>query len=134
MEYRNQAFADKNLYLCQFNNKRHLSQCKFKYNDDTIKYKMVNILNYCATFYRFGSSKKQQQQQPLDAETLNLRVLMDCSNQQNLEKLKEIISLSVYKRNALVIIDKIVLLRRIFQKLWLSWPGFYCFFCYYFHE
>ena len=33
----NQAFADKNFYLCQFNNKKHLLQCKVKYNDETIK-------------------------------------------------------------------------------------------------
>ena len=33
----NQAFADKNFYLCQFNNKKHLLRCKVKYNDETIK-------------------------------------------------------------------------------------------------
>ena len=33
----NQAFADKNFYLCQFSNKKHLLQCKVKYNDETIK-------------------------------------------------------------------------------------------------
>ena len=37
MEQRNQAFADKSFYLCQFNNKKHLLQCKVKYNDETIK-------------------------------------------------------------------------------------------------
>ena len=37
MEERNQAFADKNVYLCQFNNKQHLLKCKVKYNDETIK-------------------------------------------------------------------------------------------------
>ena len=41
---------------------------------------------------------------------------MDCSNQQNLKKLKEAISLSVHKRNILVIIDKTVLLTRNFSK------------------
>ena len=33
----NQAFADKNFYFCQFNNKKHLLQYKVKYNDETIK-------------------------------------------------------------------------------------------------
>ena len=41
---------------------------------------------------------------------------MECSNQQNLKKLKEAISLSVYKRNILVIIYKIVSLRIVFSK------------------
>ena len=76
---------------------------------------MANILNFRAIFHRFGSSRKQKQQ-PLEAETLNFRVLMDCSNQQNLKKLKEAISLSVHKRNILVIIDKIVSLTRNFSK------------------
>ena len=66
---------------------------------------MTNILNYRAIF-----------QQPLEAETLNFRVLMDCSNQQNLKKLKEAIPLGVYKINILVIIDKIVSLRKDFSK------------------
>ena len=66
---------------------------------------MTNILNYSAIFLRFRGSRKQKQQ-PLEAETLNFRVLMDCSNQQNLKELKEAISLSVYKINILVIIDK----------------------------
>ena len=101
MEQRNQAFSDKNFSFCQFNNKKHLLQCKVKYNDETIS--------------RFGSSRKQKQQS-LEAETLNFRVLMECSNQQNLKKLKEAISLSVYKRNILVIIDKIVSLRIVFSK------------------
>ena len=76
---------------------------------------MANILNFRAIFHRFGSSRKQKQQ-PLEAETLNFRVLMDCSNQQNLKKLKEAISLSVNKTNILVIIDKVVSLRRYFLK------------------
>ena len=37
MEERNHAFADKNFYLCQLNNKQHLLQCKVKNNDETIK-------------------------------------------------------------------------------------------------
>ena len=37
IEKRNQAFADKNVYLCQFSNKKHLLQCKVKYNDETTK-------------------------------------------------------------------------------------------------
>ena len=37
LELRNQAFADKNFYFCQFNNKKHLLQCKVIYNDETIK-------------------------------------------------------------------------------------------------
>ena len=76
---------------------------------------MTNILNYRAIFLRFRGSRKQKQQ-PLEAETLNFRVLMDCSNQQNLKKLKEAISLSVYKINILVIIDKIVSLRKNISK------------------
>ena len=76
---------------------------------------MANILNFRAIFHRFGRSRKQKQQ-PLEAETLNFRVLMDCSNQQNLKKLKEAISLSVNKTNILVIIDKVVSLRRYFLK------------------
>ena len=58
---------------------------------------MTNILNFRAIFHRFGSSRKQKQQ-PLEAEILNFRVLMDCLNQQNLKKLKEAISLNVYKK------------------------------------
>ena len=76
---------------------------------------MANILNCRAVFHRFGSSRKQKQQ-PLEAEILNFRVLMDCLNQQNLKKLREAISLSVYKRNIFVIIDIIFLLRRNFSK------------------
>ena len=76
---------------------------------------MANILDWRAIFHRLGSSRKQKQQ-PLEAETLNFRVLMDCSNQQNLKKLKEAISLSVNKTNILVIIDKVVSLRRYFLK------------------
>ena len=77
---------------------------------------MANILNFRAICHRFGNSRKQKQQL-LEAETLNFRVLMDCSNQQNLKKLKEAISLSVHKRNILVIIDKIISLTRNFSKV-----------------
>ena len=28
---------EKNFYLCQFNNKKHLLHCRVKYNDKTIK-------------------------------------------------------------------------------------------------
>ena len=77
---------------------------------------MANILNCRAVFHRFGSSRKQKQQ-PLEAEILNFRVLMDCLNQQNLKKLEEAVSLSVHKRNILVIIDKIVSLTRNFSKV-----------------
>ena len=79
------------------------------------KHRMTNILNCCASFHRFVSSRMQKQQ-PLEAETFNFKVLIDCSNQQNLKKLKEAISLSVHKRNILVIIDKIVSLTRNFSK------------------
>ena len=94
---------------------------------------MTNILNFRAIFHRFGSSRKQKQQ-PLEAEILNFRVLMDCLNQQNLKKLKEAISLNVYKTNILVIIDKVVSLRRNFLKasVILAYSFYYCF-RYYFY-
>ena len=76
---------------------------------------MTNILNFQAIFHRFGSSRKQKQQ-PLEAETLNFRVLMNCSNQQNLNMLREAIWLRVHKRKFLVIIDKIFWLTRNFLK------------------
>ena len=58
-------------------------------------------------FQKFGSSRKQKQK-ALEVEALTFRVLMDCLNQQNLKKLKEAVSLSVYKRNPFsYIIDKI---------------------------
>ena len=51
---------------------------------------------------------------------------MDCLNQDKLNKLKEAISLSVFKRNILVIIYmKLFPLEEIFQKFWLSCTGFY---------
>ena len=76
---------------------------------------MANILNFRAIFPRFGSSRKQKHQL-LEAETLSFRVLMDCSNQQNLKNLQKVISLSVHKRNILVIIDKTVSLTKNFAK------------------
>ena len=51
---------------------------------------MTNILNCREFFLQFGSSRKQKQK-PVEAEVLNFRVLMDCSNQKNLKKLKEAI-------------------------------------------
>ena len=74
---------------------------------------MANILNYRAIFHRFGSSRKKKQQS-LEAEILNFRILMYCSNQQNLKNLKEAISLNVCKTNILVIIDKVISLEDIF--------------------
>ena len=59
-------------------------QCKVKYTDVvTIKYRLANILNYRAIFYKFGSSGKNYE------EAFNFRVLVDCSSQENLKKLKE---------------------------------------------
>ena len=54
-------------------------------------------------FYKFGNIRKEKRK-PLEAQNLNFRVLMDCSNKENLksEKLKEALWLSVYK-NILVI-------------------------------
>ena len=52
----------------------------------------------------------------MEAENLNFRILMYCSNKQNLKNLKEAISLNVCKTNILVIIDKVVSLRRNFLK------------------
>ena len=82
---------------------------------------MANTLNYGAIFHRFGSSRKKKQQS-LEEEILNFRILMYCSNQQNLKILKEAISLNVRKTNILVIIDKAFSLRRNFLKAWLFWP------------
>ena len=62
---------------------------------------MANISNcHVIFFYKFGSSRKQKQKL-LEAEALNLRVLIDSLNQENLKKLKEAISVSVYERNNL---------------------------------
>ena len=53
---------------------------------------------------------------------------MHCLNQENLRKLKEAISLSVYKRNILFIsLIKLFRLEDISQKLWLSCPAFIIF-------
>ena len=94
MEQRNLAFADRNL---QFNDKKHLFQCKVKYNDEAIKIQYGYYLKLpCNLFHKFGSSRKQKQK-PLEEEALNFRVLMACS--KSFKKLKEAISLSVYKRN-----------------------------------
>ena len=53
-------------------------------------------------FVQFNNKKhflaRKLKQKPLEAEALNFSVLMDCLNQQ-----KEAISLSVYKRNILVL-------------------------------
>ena len=78
---------------------------------------MANILNCRVIFLQI-----KQKQKSFEAEALNFRVLIDCSYQENLKKLKEAISLIVYKRNSYVI-DKIVSLRKIFsQNLFiLSW-------------
>ena len=64
---------------------------------------MANILNYRATFHRFGRSRKKKQQS-LEAETLNFRMLTDCLNQKNLKNLKEAILLNVCTTNVLVTI------------------------------
>ena len=51
-------------------------------------------------FKKFENNRKQKS---LETESVNVRVLMDCLNQDKLNKLKEAISLSVFKRNILVI-------------------------------
>ena len=88
---------------------------------------MANILNCRAIFHRFRSSRKKKQQS-LEAETLNFRILMYCSNLQNLKNLKEAILLNVCKTNILVIIDKDVSLRRNFLKasVILAYCFYYC--------
>ena len=58
---------------------------------------MANTLNCHVTFLQIWK------QQKAEAEALNFRVLMDCLNQENVNKLKEAMSLNVYKRNILVI-------------------------------
>ena len=63
---------------------------------------MANILNCHAIVYKFESIRNQKQK-PLEAEVLNVRVLMDCLNQENLRRLKGVILLNVYQRNILVI-------------------------------
>ena len=90
---------------------------------------MANILNSGAFFYKFGSSRKQKQK-PLEAEYLNFRVLMDCSNQKKV-KGSNIVKCA-QKKHFSYIIDKIVLLRRNFSKAFVC-PGFYCRCFYYFY-
>ena len=58
---------------------------------------MANTLNCHVMFLQIWK------QQKAEAEALNFRVLMDCLNQENVNKLKEAMSLNVYKRNILVI-------------------------------
>ena len=58
---------------------------------------MANSLNCHVIFLQIWK------QQKAEAEALNFRVLMDCLNQENVNKLKEAMSLNVYKRNILVI-------------------------------
>ena len=58
---------------------------------------MANTLNCHVIFLQIWK------QQKAEAEALNFRVLMDCLNQENVNKLKEAMSLNVYKRNILVI-------------------------------
>ena len=58
---------------------------------------MANTLNCHVIFLQTWK------QQKAEAEALNFRVLMDCLNQENVNKLKEAMSLNVYKRNILVI-------------------------------
>ena len=94
---------------------------------------MANILNYRAILHRFGSNRMQKQQSS-EVETLNFRMLMYCSNQQNLKNLQEAISLNVCKANILVIIDKFVSLRRnILKASVILAYSFYYFFRYYFY-
>ena len=88
----------------------YIFKCKWKRG-------IMHLLTKISTFVNIlNCSSREQKQQPLEAETLNFRVLMDCSNQQNLKKLKEIL-LNVYKRSILATIDKILLLRRVFSKV-----------------
>ena len=58
---------------------------------------MSNILNCHGIFLQIWKKQKTEE------GALNLRVLMDCLNEENLNKLKEAISLNVYKRNTSVI-------------------------------
>ena len=58
---------------------------------------MANTLNCHVIFLQIWK------QQKAEAEALKFRVLMDCLNQENVNKLKEAMSLNVYKRNILVI-------------------------------
>ena len=95
---------------------------------------MTNTLNYRAIFHRLGSSRKKKQQS-LESETLNFRILIHCSSQQNFKNLKEAISLNVCKTNILVIIDKVVSLRINFLKasVILAYDFYYCFRYYFYY-
>ena len=53
-------------------------------------------------FCKFGSSREQKPK-PLEAEALNFRVLMDCSNEKKIEKLKEANIVKFVKKNTLII-------------------------------
>ena len=65
-------------------------------------------------FYKSGSSRKQKRK-PLEAEALNLRVLMDCWNQENLKQVNgSNVVKCVQKKYFSYIIDKIVSLTRNF--------------------
>ena len=55
---------------------------------------MANTLNCHVIFLQIWK------QQKTEAEALNFRVLMDCLNQESVNKLKEVMSLNVYKRNS----------------------------------
>ena len=59
---------------------------------------MANTLNCRAVFSQIGGSRNQKQK-PFELEAWNVTVLMDYHNPKMLKKLKEAISLSVYKRN-----------------------------------
>ena len=64
---------------------------------------MANILNFRAVFFTDLEAVESSKQKDLEAEALNFRALMGCLNQENLNKLMEAISLSVYKRNVFVV-------------------------------
>ena len=65
-------------------------------------------------FYKSGSIRKQKRK-PLEAEALNLRVLMDCWNQENLKQVNgSNVVKCVQKKYFSYIIDKIVSLTRNF--------------------
>ena len=91
---------------------------------------MANIFNCRAMFSKIWKQQKAEAK-AFRNRSLKLWNIMDCLNQQNLEKVKEAISLSVYQRNILVILQiKLFRLEEIFQKLWLSQDNFYYCFCY----
>ena len=72
-------------------------------------------------------------QKTLEAEALNFRVLMDCSNQENLKTVKgSAIVKCVQKKYFSYMIDKIISLRIYLSKA-LVLPGFYYCFCYHFY-